>query len=85
MTIDDLAKVASDVRDKVYAAARRLLPPGSGHLSLKMVDAARLSVLETTLIDLIAERAQYPGTIEEKRLLSRRDYWETILEQLKKT
>jgi hypothetical protein len=85
VTIDDLTKAASDARDKAYAAARRLLPPGNGHLSLKMVDAARLSVLETTLTDMIADSAQYPGTIEEKRLMSQRDYWETVLEQLKKT
>lgn len=82
MTIDDAKEAVEAAKRKAHAAARKLFPPGMTGMASSIVDPARLRVLESLVIGMIATTSNYPGDMEMKALLELRDYWELVAEDI---
>ncbi len=83
MTADEAREAVEKAKRKAHEAARRLFPPGMTGMTSSIVDPARLRILETMVIGLMAERSQHDGDFETKALLEMRDYWEAVEEEIR--
>jgi len=81
VTIEEAQEAVEAAKRKMHDAARKLTMGAIGHTPI--ITAARLDMIETMLIGLMAERSQHDGTFEMKVLLELRDYWEAITEEIK--
>ncbi len=53
-------------------------------MTSSIVDGARLAMIETMLMGLMAERSAYEGDFGMKAILEYRDYWEAIATEIEK-
>ncbi len=84
MTADEAREAVEKAKRKAHKAARRLFPPGMVGMTSSIIDPARLAVLESMVIGLMAERTQYvDADFEVNALLEYRDYWDAVAEEIR--
>lgn len=84
MTLEEAQESVEVARRKAHAAARKMFPPGMTGMTSSIVDGARLTMIETMLMGLMAERSAYEGDFGMKAILEYRDYWEAIATEIEK-
>jgi hypothetical protein len=83
VTVEEAREAVEKAKRKAHEAARRMFPPGMTGMTSSIVQPARLQVLESMIIGLMAERSQHDGDFEMKALLEMRDYWEAVAEEIR--
>lgn len=83
MTFDDAMKAVDDAMAKAHAEAKKFYGPKMTGPTSPIVDRARITVIETTLAGLMAERSAYLGESNVVAALELRDYWEAVAEEVK--